>query len=59
VRNCDLVVFLSQGEVVVEGTFEEVRAQSEEFAHLVTLGSLDGTSTSGPRLEEPDPAAGP
>jgi len=41
VRNCDLVVFLSDGEVEVEGTFDEVRAASAEFANLVALGTLE------------------
>ncbi|MGG5259359.1 ABC transporter ATP-binding protein [Phycicoccus avicenniae] len=41
VRHCDQVVFLERGRVQASGTFEEVRAASPEFAHLVRLGSLD------------------
>jgi ABC-type multidrug transport system fused ATPase/permease subunit len=41
VRMCDQVAFLSEGRVVATGTFEEVRAASPEFAHLVSLGSLE------------------
>lgn len=40
VRHCDLLVFMSDGKVQSIGTFEEVRAENEEFAHLVDLGSL-------------------
>jgi ABC-type multidrug transport system fused ATPase/permease subunit len=46
VRNCDLVVFLNQGRVEVEGTFEEVRTRSTEFANLVALGSLEAEPLS-------------
>lgn len=40
VRHCDKLVFMSQGLVQATGTFDEVRDQNEEFAHLVDLGSL-------------------
>lgn len=41
VRHADSLVFLKEGHVEAEGTFEEVRAQSADFAHLVELGELD------------------
>ena len=41
VRSCDQLAFLSQGRLVAVGTFEAVREQSPEFAHLVALGTLD------------------
>ncbi len=41
VRSCDQVAFLSQGRLVALGSFEEVRQRAPEFAHLVSLGSLD------------------
>lgn len=41
VRHADTLVFLKDGQVEVEGTFEEVRARSADFARLVELGELD------------------
>ncbi|WP_448811697.1 ABC transporter ATP-binding protein [Agromyces bauzanensis] len=40
VRHADTLVFLKDGRVDAEGTFEQVRAQSEDFARLVELGEL-------------------
>lgn len=40
VRHCDKLVFMSKGLVESTGTFEQVRIQNQEFAHLVELGSL-------------------
>ncbi|WP_229229815.1 ABC transporter ATP-binding protein [Sinomonas cyclohexanicum] len=40
VRNADKVVFLSAGQIEVEGSFSEVEASSLEFADLVALGKL-------------------
>ncbi|MDU3567687.1 MAG: ATP-binding cassette domain-containing protein, partial [Cutibacterium avidum] len=42
VRNVDKVVFFSHGKIDASGTFEQVQAESEEFAHLVALGDLSG-----------------
>jgi ABC-type multidrug transport system fused ATPase/permease subunit len=44
VRHCDQLIFMSGGEVVSTGTFDEVAAQNAEFAHLVKLGSLDSAA---------------
>jgi hypothetical protein len=33
-------VFLKEGHIEAEGTFEEVRARSADFARLVELGEL-------------------
>lgn len=41
VRHADTLVFLKDGQVEAEGTFEEVRAKSSDFARLVELGELD------------------
>ncbi|MFE5670496.1 ABC transporter ATP-binding protein [Agromyces sp. NPDC056523] len=41
VRHADTLVFLKDGQVEAEGTFEEVRARSSDFARLVELGELD------------------
>jgi ABC-type multidrug transport system fused ATPase/permease subunit len=41
VRHADTLIFLKDGQVEAEGTFEEVRAQSADFARLVELGELD------------------
>ncbi|MBM7502752.1 ABC transporter ATP-binding protein [Agromyces aurantiacus] len=41
VRHADTLVFLKDGQVETEGTFEEVRAASADFARLVELGELD------------------
>ncbi|WP_306895273.1 ABC transporter ATP-binding protein [Agromyces albus] len=41
VRHADTLVFLRDGQIEAEGTFEEVRAQSPDFARLVELGELD------------------
>lgn len=40
VRGADRLVFLSRGRVEAQGTFEEVRRASPDFAHLVELGDL-------------------
>jgi ABC-type multidrug transport system fused ATPase/permease subunit len=40
VRNCDQLLFMSDGRVVSTGTFDEVADANAEFAHLVELGSL-------------------
>jgi ABC-type multidrug transport system fused ATPase/permease subunit len=40
VRHADTLVFLKDGRVDAEGSFEHVRAQSPEFARLVELGEL-------------------
>ena len=40
VRDADTLVFLKDGRVEAEGTFDEVRAANEEFAQLVRLGDL-------------------
>lgn len=47
VRHCDQVVFLKGGRVEASGTFDEVRAASPDFAHLVRLGSLEGVGAPG------------
>lgn len=41
VRHADALVFLKDGRVEAEGTFDEVRAKSPDFARLVELGELD------------------
>lgn len=40
VRHADTLVFLKDGQVEATGTFDEVRAQSADFARLVELGEL-------------------
>ena len=40
VRHCDQLIFMSQGRVATVGTFDEVAASNDEFAHLVALGQL-------------------
>jgi ATP-binding cassette subfamily C protein len=40
VKNCDQIAFMRDGRVVAAGTFDEVRAASPEFEHLVQLGNL-------------------
>jgi ABC-type multidrug transport system fused ATPase/permease subunit len=40
VRDCDQLLFMSDGRVATTGTFDEVAAENDEFAHLVELGSL-------------------
>jgi ABC-type multidrug transport system fused ATPase/permease subunit len=40
IRNCDRVLFLKDGEIEASGTFDEVEAQSPDFASLVALASL-------------------
>ncbi|MFC5791200.1 ABC transporter ATP-binding protein [Agromyces tardus] len=41
VRHADRLIFLSEGQIDAQGTFEEVRAQNAEFARLVELGELN------------------
>lgn len=40
VRNVDKLLFMSEGKIVSQGTFSEVRASNSEFARLVELGQL-------------------
>ncbi len=40
VREVDQLLFMSQGQIVSRGTFEQVRTSNAEFAHLVALGQL-------------------
>jgi ABC-type multidrug transport system fused ATPase/permease subunit len=40
VKNADRVVFMSNGRIEAEGTFDEVQVHSPEFANLVALGKL-------------------
>jgi len=40
VRNCDELLFLQQGRVVGRGTFDQVRAQAEEFDRQASLLGL-------------------
>ena len=47
VRDCDHLLFMSDGKVASTGTFDEVADANAEFAHLVDLGSLTH-SRSGP-----------
>jgi ABC-type multidrug transport system fused ATPase/permease subunit len=42
VRNVDSLVFLENGRITGQGTFDEVRDACPGFARLVTLGQLDG-----------------
>ena len=41
VRHVDHLVFLKDGRIQAQGTFEEVRRLSDDFARLVELGNLD------------------
>lgn len=41
VRHADSLVFLKEGRIGAQGTFEEVCAASADFARLVDLGRLD------------------
>ncbi|APF40439.1 ABC transporter ATP-binding protein [Neomicrococcus aestuarii] len=41
VRNVDNVVFMSHGQVAIQGSFDEVRRGNQEFARLVELGRLE------------------
>ncbi len=40
IRDVDQLLFMSQGKIMTQGTFSEVRAQNAEFARLVELGQL-------------------
>lgn len=40
VKNADRIVFMSNGRIEAEGTFEDVQRCSPEFANLVALGKL-------------------
>lgn len=41
VRSVDQLIFLADGRIQSQGTFEEVRASNEQFAKLVELGRLE------------------
>lgn len=45
VRTVDRLLYLEEGSVTAEGTFEQVQAQSAQFARLVQLGRLDVETT--------------
>jgi ABC-type multidrug transport system fused ATPase/permease subunit len=47
VRHCDRLVFMEDGRVVSQGTFDEVREDNATFANLVRLGSLDPVPVQG------------
>ena len=47
VRRSDQIVFIKDGRVEINGSFDEVRAGNREFAHLVQLGSLDPAASAG------------
>lgn len=51
VRHCDSLIFMESGRVATQGTFEEVRQQNVEFAHLVALGSLSASMRTEPTIE--------
>ncbi len=40
VRNVDKLLFMSEGRIVSQGTFSEVRENNSDFARLVELGQL-------------------
>ena len=40
VRRCDHLIFMRDGHIQTQGTFDEVKRNNAEFAHLVDLGSL-------------------
>lgn len=40
VRDCDQIAFMSDGQVVASGTFDEVRRENAAFARLVELANL-------------------
>lgn len=46
VVGCDQLVYVADGRIAAQGTFEEVRRVSPEFARLVELGSLEAWSGS-------------
>lgn len=41
VRQCDQVIYLEDGNIAAQGTFDEVRQQSDRFDRLVRLGNLE------------------
>lgn len=41
VRDADTIVFLKEGRVEAQGTFSQVREESNDFARLVQLGELN------------------
>ncbi len=41
VRQCDQVIYMDDGKIMAEGTFDEVRKQSRRFDRLVRLGNLE------------------
>ena len=44
VKNVDEIVFLADGRVRSRGSFDELRRADPEFAHLVRLGDLSGST---------------
>ncbi|MCS6711620.1 ABC transporter ATP-binding protein [Brachybacterium sp. EF45031] len=49
VKNVDMVVFLQGGRVSGAGTFDELTRSNKDFAELVRLGDLSGSSASQAR----------
>lgn len=53
VRDADSILFMKDGAVEAEGTFEQLRTTNKEFARLVALGSLDVTEAPSAGGERP------
>jgi len=55
VRQCDQVIYLEDGMIAAQGTFDEVRAQSPRFDRLVRLGNLEQKVTLDDLEEQAQP----
>jgi len=40
VRHCDTIVFMKEGRIADEGTFDDLHARNAEFRRMVELGEL-------------------
>lgn len=54
VRHADQVVFMKGGRIRTVGSFDEVRANDEEFARMVRLGSLEPDSVHAATTVTPE-----
>ena len=46
VRHCDTIVFMENGRIVDQGSFDALNARNPEFQNLVRLSAMDSTTVS-------------
>ncbi|MBR6187163.1 MAG: NHLP bacteriocin export ABC transporter permease/ATPase subunit [Clostridia bacterium] len=54
IRNCDRILMLDKGEIIEDGTYDQIIAQGGFFAQLVERQRLDQQSNAQERIKEDD-----